>query len=325
MHTALKTAFLSIAAALLATAGAAVAQTDFPTKPVTILVPFAAGGQSDITTRLLADALSKLWGQPVVVENRPGGGTMLALAAVAQSPADGYMLASISGSHTVNPAVRTNMPYKFEDLTGVSMYAESATAIAARLDFPADDMAGLVAEAKGRAPDQLVSFATPGLASSGHMSGEAIQREGGFKLQHVPYSGTTQALPDIVGGRVDLLFTTWSDIKPQVEAGKLKAIALLGVNKLPDQPNLGTVAEVIPGFSARAFNGIAAPSATPPEVVEKISADMRTVVNSEDYKKKLSDLGTGAWGTTPKETQDFLEGERARWQAIAQETGLKLD
>lgn len=297
----------------------------FPDGPVTIVVPFAAGGTSDLSTRALAEGLADIWGQPVVIENRPGGGTIVGLSAVVQSAPDGHTLASISGSYTVNPAVRSQMPFAFDDLIGIATFVESPTAIAAYPGLPADNLPELIELARERGTGDPIGFATPGLASSGHMSGTLLQQMGDFPLQHVPYSGSTQAFPDVLSGRVPLIFTTWTDIKPHYEAGTLKVIALLGVNTLDDAPGIALAGDAVPGFSARAFNGIAAPAGTPQEVLEQISEAIMQVVETERFRSTVVGLGSMPWKSTLAETQDFLRGEVERWTVIAQEAGIRLD
>lgn len=260
-----------------------------------------------------------------MVENKPGGGTMIALGTVAKSQPDGYTLATISGSHTVNPAVRKSMPYKFEELTGVTLFVESPTALAANKDFPADNLAELIALAKSRSADDLIAYATPGQATSGHMSGEAMQRMGEFKMKHVPYSGSSQAMPDVLSGRVPLIFTTWTDIRPYHESGDLKVIALLGVNRLEAVPDIPTAGETLKGFNTSAFNGLAAPTGTPKPVLDKLAESVQTVVHSDTFKERIRALGSIPWGTSADETQAFLQAAYDKWQDVAKAAGITID
>jgi tripartite-type tricarboxylate transporter receptor subunit TctC len=297
---------------------------DFPSKTVTIVVPFTPGGPTDLGTRAMADGLSKLWGQTVVVENKAGAGTMIGINDVAKAKPDGYTLGCFTNSFLTNPAVRTKIPYDtFKDLTGVSMILESPTAIAVGTKIPVKNLAELIEYAK-KSPTPL-TFGTPGLASGGHISGELLQAQAGIKLRHIPFNGSTQAMQDVVGGRVDMIVATWTDIRPFIESKQAIPIAQLGPKRLPDAPDVATAGETLKGFNERGYTGILAPSGVPKEIVDKIAADIKTVAATPEYIERLNQVGNFAWVTTPAETNAFWKSEFDKSDKIAKAQNIKLD
>lgn len=310
-------------ALLIATPIAAHAQ-QWPTKPVTIVVPFAAGGTADLGTRAMAEGLSKIWKQNVNVENKPGGGTMIGMNAVAKAAPDGYTLGAFTNSLLTNPSVRSNVPYDvFKDLVGVSMIIDSPMAIGVTASLPVKTLNDLIAEAKKSSTP--MAFATPGLASVAHMAGEQIQRRTGIKLKHVPYNGTALAIPDLISGRVPVVITTWPDIKAYVDAGQLRALAILGPNRVEDRMELPVASETLPGLSMRAYTGLTAPSGTPKDVLAKMSADIKTVANSPEYIARIKQLGNIPWYTTLEETAQLWKNDSELMAKIAKEENIKID
>src|SRR3954468_20505009 len=264
---------ITLALLLLGTAvGAASAQTtaEFPTRPVKLLVPFAAGGPTDVVARILADLLTARWnGQSVVIENRPGAGTIVATAAVAKSPADGYTMLVATNSLLINPAIGQKLPYDTEkDFAAVSMVATQPVALVANKAFPAETIPQLVEVAK-KSPEPL-NFTSPGPRGVGPLAGEMLKQRAGINMTHINYNGSAPALTDVIAGRVPLMFDIWHSAKPHVEAGKLKVIAAVGAARLPELPNVATIAETYPDVSAVAFQALFTSAGTPQPVVEKI-------------------------------------------------------
>ena len=247
--------FLGIAA------GAASAQTtaEFPSRPVKLMVPFAAGGPTDVVARILADFLTARWnGQSVVIENRPGAGTIVATAAVAKSPADGYTMLVATNSLLINPAIGQKLPYDTEkDFAAVSMVATQPVALVANKAFPADTIAQLVDVAK-KSPETL-NFTSPGPRGVGHLAGEMLKQRAGINMTHINYNGSAPALTDVIAGRVPLMFDIWHSAKRHVDSGDLKLIAGAGAQRLGDAPQVPTIAETYPGFDVIAFNALVAP------------------------------------------------------------------
>jgi tripartite-type tricarboxylate transporter receptor subunit TctC len=319
---------ITLALLLLGTAvGAASAQTtaEFPTRPVKLLVPFAAGGPTDVVARILADFLTARWnGQSVVIENRPGAGTIVATAAVAKSPADGYTMLVATNSLLINPAIGQKLPYDTEkDFAAVSMVATQPVALVANKAFPAETIPQLVEVAK-KSPEPL-NFTSPGPRGVGHLAGEMLKQRAGINMTHINYNGSAPALTDVIAGRVPLMFDIWHSAKRYVASGDLKLIAGAGAQRLADAPDVPTIAEIYPGFDVIAFNALVAPAGVPAPVLDKLSADIRAVVNSPEFADKVRNLGIFPLGNTPQELDAWMRKEIARWAEIAKAANIKAD
>jgi tripartite-type tricarboxylate transporter receptor subunit TctC len=319
---ALSVALFVVASAVIASAQA---PAEFPNRPVKILVPFAAGGPTDVVARLLADLLSTRWGgQSVVVENRPGAGTIVATAAVAKSPADGYTMLIGTNSILINPAIGQKLPYDtLKDFAGISMIATQPVALVANKSFPAASIEQLAALAK-TSPAPL-NFTSPGPRGVGHLAGEMLQQRAGIKMQHINYNGSAPALTDVVAGRVPIMFDIWHSAKRFVETGDLKLIAGASADRLSDAPQTLTIAESYPGFSVAAINAMYGPAGIPAPVLEKLSADIRAVVASPEFAAKARLLGIDAKGNTPQELDAWTRSEIARWAEVAKAANIKAD
>ena len=308
-------------------AGAAKAQTsaDFPSRPVKLLVPFAAGGPTDVVARILADFLTARWnGQSVVIENRPGAGTIVATAAVAKSPADGHTMLVATNSLLINPAIGQKLPYDTEkDFAAVSMVATQPVALVANKAFPAETIPQLVEVAK-KSPEPL-NFTSPGPRGVGHLAGEMLKQRAGINMTHINYNGSAPALTDVIAGRVPLMFDIWHSAKRYVASGDLKLIAGAGAQRLADAPEVPTIAETYPGFDVIAFNALVAPAGVPAPVLDKLSADIRAVVNSPEFADKVRNLGIFPLGNTPQELDAWMRKEIARWAEIAKAANIKAD
>ena len=312
---------------LAAGVGAASAQTtaEFPIRPVKLLVPFAAGGPTDVVARILADLLTARWnGQSVVIENRPGAGTIVATAAVAKSPADGYTMLVATNSLLINPAIGQKLPYDTEkDFAAVSMVATQPVALVANKAFPAETVPQLVEVAK-KSPEPL-NFTSPGPRGVGHLAGEMLKQRAGINMTHINYNGSAPALTDVIAGRVPLMFDIWHSAKRYVASGDLKLIAGAGAQRLGDAPDVPTIAETYPGFDVIAFNALVAPAGVPAPVLDKLSADIRAVVNSPEFADKVRNLGIFPLGNTPQELDAWMRKEIARWAEIAKAANIKAD
>ena len=319
---------ITLALVLLGTAvGAASAQTtaEFPTRLVKLLVPFAAGGPTDVVARILADFLTARWnGQSVVIENRPGAGTIVATAAVAKSPADGYTMLVATNSLLINPAIGQKLPYDTEkDFAAVSMVATQPVALVANKAFPAETIPQLVEVAKKSS--EPLNFTSPGPRGVGHLAGEMLKQRAGINMTHINYNGSAPALTDVIAGRVPLMFDIWHSAKRYVASGDLKLIAGAGAQRLGDAPDVPTIAETYPGFDVIAFNALVAPAGVPAPVLDKLSADIRAVVNSPEFADKVRNLGIFPLGNTPPELDAWMRKEIARWAEIAKAANIKAD
>jgi tripartite-type tricarboxylate transporter receptor subunit TctC len=307
------------------TGAAAQSAGDFPSRPVKLLVPFAAGGPTDVVARILADLLSTRWGgQSVVIENRPGAGTIVATAALANSPPDGYTLLVATNSLLINPAIGQKLPYDTErDFAPVSMVASQPVALVANKSFPADTIPALVAVAKRSA--EPLNFTSPGPRGVGHLAGEMLKQRAGIAMTHINYNGSAPALTDVIAGRVPLMFDIWHSAKRYVAGGELKLIAGAGAERLADAPQVPTIAESYPGFDVMAFNAMVAPAGVAAPVLEKLSADIRAVVNSQEFADKVRNLGIFPLGNTPQELDRWMREQIVRWAEIAKAANIKAD
>jgi tripartite-type tricarboxylate transporter receptor subunit TctC len=310
---------------LLVSVAAAQAPADFPSRPVKLVVPFAAGGPTDVVARILADLLAARWGgQSVVIENRPGAGTIVATAAVAKAPPDGYTMLVATNSLLINPAIGQKLPYDTEkDFAAVSMVATQPVALVANKAFPASTIPELVAYAK-KSPEPL-NFTSPGPRGVGHLAGEMLKQRAGIAMTHINYNGSAPALTDLIAGRVPLMFDIWHSAKRHVDSGDLKLIAGAGAQRLGDAPDVATIAETYPGFDVIAFNALVAPAGVPVPVLDKLSGDIRTVINSKEFSDKVRHLGIFPLGNTPQELDTWMREQIARWAEIAKAANIKAD
>jgi len=320
-----RTVALILAGVLLACPLAAQEVTDFPSRPVKLVVPFAAGGPTDVVARILADLLSQRWGgKTVLIENRPGAGTVLATAAVANAAPDGHTILIGTNSLLINPAIDQKLPYDtYKALTGVSMIATQPVALVANIEFKPNTVPELVAYAK--AQKEPMNYTSPGPRGVGHFAGEMLKQRGGFEMTHINYNGSAPALTDVMAGRVPIMFDVWHSAKRYVDSGKLKLIAGAGAPRLADAPNVPTIDETYPGFDVIAFNTAIVPAATPKPVVEKLSDDIKAVVESPEFAAKTKHLGIFPKGNTPSELDAWMRRETARWAEIAKAAKIKVD
>ncbi len=317
---------LSAAGPSIASSSAwAQAPADFPSRPVKLVVPFAAGGPTDVVARILADLLSARWnGQTVVIENRPGAGTIVATAAVAKAPPDGYTMLVATNSLLINPAIGQKLPYDTEkDFAAVSMVATQPVALVANQAFPANTIAELVAVAKKSVPP--LNFTSPGPRGVGHLAGELLKQRAGIDMTHINYNGSAPALTDVIAGRVPLIFDIWHSARRYVGSGGLKLIAGAGAERLSDAPQVPTIAETYPGFDVIAFNAMVAPAGVPAPILDKLSADIRAVVNAPEFAEKTKNLGIFPFGNTPKELDAWMREQIAHWKEIAAAANIKAD
>jgi len=301
------------------------AQSEWPNGTVRLLVPFAAGGPTDVVARILADQLSARWGgKTVLVENRPGAGTILMTQAVAKAAPDGQTLGIATNSLLINPAIGMKLPYDtFREIVGVSMIATQPVALVANKGFPANSLAEVVALAK-QAPEP-VNYTSPGPRGVGHLAGELLAQKAEIRMSHINYNGSAPALTDVIAGRVPLMFDIWHSARRYVDSGDLKLIAGAGAERLPGAENVPTISETYPGFNVVAFNAVIAPNGVPSELLERISSDVRAVVTSPAFAERTRALGINAWGNTPKDLDAWFVAETGKWAAIAKAANLKAE
>ena len=314
-----------IAALLLALATPAVLAQVWPTKPVRIINAFAPGGPSDLLSRAVGDKLQGTWGQPVIVEAKPGADGLIGMEFAAKSPADGYTIVTVPvGNAVLLPNLRSKLPYDMaKDFVPITLLATVQNVLVVGANVPANTLKELIAYAKAN-PGKL-SFASPGAGSSPHIAGEMLKSATGMDMIHVAYKGTGPALNDVMGGQVTMFFSQMSSALPLVKQGKLKGIGVASLRRHPAATEIPTIAEQDqPGFEAMAWYALFAPAGTPLDIVNKIAADATKALQLQDVKDKLSALGADPVGGTPEEFALRLKNENARWGAAIRKAGIKL-
>jgi tripartite-type tricarboxylate transporter receptor subunit TctC len=296
----------------------------YPAKPVRFIIPFAPGGGSDFTGRLVAQKLSERMGQPFIVENRPGAGGNLGAEMALKSPPDGYTLLIISASYTVNPSVYKLSFDPINDVTPIIQISGGPYVVAVHPSVPANTLAEFVALAK-KQPEKL-AYGSSGNGSVMHVSTQYFLETAGIKVLHVPYKGTGPALQDTIGGQVQLIFGAIPTTLPHVKAGRLRALAVTTAKRVAAAPELPTVAESgYPGYEVTNWHGLVGPKGLPKEVVERLNREINGVITSEDMKKVLASDGLEPAGGSPAQFSEVLKNEAARWGKVVKEAGIKVE
>jgi tripartite-type tricarboxylate transporter receptor subunit TctC len=313
--------------ALVSLPFAAAAQTApaWPTRPVTVVVPFAAGGGTDIAARLLATRLGQKWGQSVVVDNRTGAGGLVGAEAVAKARPDGYtLLIGNVGTQSINPSLY-KMPYDADKaFAPVSLFAELPFAFVVNPNVPAKTPKELVALAKA-SPDKY-TYASSGSGGSPHLTAEIFQQATGVKFLHVPYKGGGPAMADLMAGHVDMLFASILETSGYVKGGKLRALAVTSAERSPAMPEVPTLAELgVPNAESGSWVALLAPAGTPQALLDRISADVKEVVATPDMSKALIAQGATPRGSTPAELQKTIDADKARYGQVIKTRGIKVE
>jgi len=314
-----------VALVLAALASGAAAQA-YPAKPVRIVNPFAPGGATDQIARLVAQKLTELWGQSVVVENRPGASGAIGLEAVAKSPPDGYTLAiATQTTHAANPALYSKLPYDpVRDFAPLTLAGSTPLALMVQPALPVTDVKSLVGYLKAN-PGKL-TYASGGNGTSQHLSTELFKTMTGTFIVHIPYKGAGPALVDFLGGQTNIMFDNLPTALPHVKAGKVRALAVSSAKRSPLAPELPTLAESgLPGFDLATWFAFFAPAATPKEITAKIAADMQRVLAQPDVRERLLASGVEVVGSTPEELARFQRAEMEKWAKIVRDSGARVD
>ena len=308
--------------ALACTAGSAFAQ-NYPTKALRLVVPFLAGGSTDIVGRTVAQKLSEMWGQPVVVDNRPGGGTTIGTDAVAKSAPDGYTLLVTPAPFTINPSLLNKLPYDaLNDFAPITLINTTPLVMVVHPGVPAKTVKELIALAKAK-PGKL-NFGSSGTGGSNHLAGELFDAMAGVKMVHIPYKGNAGALTDIVGGHLDVVYNGVTSAISLIRGGKLRVLAVTSLKRTAALPDVPTLDELgLKGFEAVAWNGLTAPAKTPREVIMKINADVIRIVNSPELKERLKAEGSDPVGSSPEQFAAFLRNEITKWAKVIKIAGVK--
>jgi tripartite-type tricarboxylate transporter receptor subunit TctC len=317
-------AFRVLATMLATAAGLAWGQA-YPTKPVKIIVPFAAGGPADLYARVIAEKLQASLGQSFVVEDKPGGGAVIGTDAVAKSAPDGYTLLMMSNTHTVNESLLKDKPYSLlKDLVPVAPVNYSDLLLVIHPSVKANTLAEFIALAKAN-PGKL-NYASSGPGTPYHMAGELFKAMAGVDIVHVPYKGSAGARTDILGGQVQMMFDAITTMAPNVRAGKLKALGTSGKARSSVLPEVPTVSEAgVPGYDAVIWLGFMAPAGTPKAIVDRLNAEITKAANAPEMKKAWADQGAVSMSMTPDEFGHFMREDIEKWARVVKISGAKSD
>ncbi|WP_157268217.1 tripartite tricarboxylate transporter substrate binding protein [Azohydromonas aeria] len=296
----------------------------FPEKPIRLVVPFAPGGGTDMIARTLGQGMGKELGQTIVVDNRPGAGTVIGTDAVAKSPADGYTLVMASFAHAVNPSLMPKLPYAWDKaFAPVMLVGRGPNVLVVRAESPYKSVKDIVAAAK--ASQGKLTFASQGNGTSAHLAGEMFNHLAKVQTLHVPYRGAGPALNDLLAGQVDMMFGTAAAVANLLESGKLRALAVTTPERSPALKNVPPVAETVPGYVVESWYGLYAPAGTPADVITKLNAAARKAARTEEFAKKVEQEGLVISAGAPAELEAYVRTEEARWRKVVKDNNLKAD
>lgn len=315
---------LAMLASALAGAAPASAQS-YPAREVRIVVPYPPGGGADYLARAIGDALAKRIGQPVIVDNRGGGNTLIGTEHVVRSPADGYTLLLGSSALAISPSIYRKMPYDaLKDLAPIGRIGAVPLLLVANPASGIGSVNDLIA--KAQAQPGKVSFASYGSGSAAHLAAELFQFETKVKLLHVPYKGSAPALTDLLAGRVDVMFSTIGPAQPHVETGALRALGVTSSQPVETLPGVPPIAQAgVPGYEAAGWNALLAPAGTPKAIVERINRELLAILAEPEIREGLVKRGYIVEGSSPAELSALIASDTAKWKKVVQESGAKLD
>lgn len=320
-----------LGALVLATATWALATSPvlaaFPDKTVKIIVPFAPGGGTDLVARTLGIVMAQELGQPVIIDNKPGGGTIIGTDALAKSPADGYTLVMATLAHAVNPSIQPKLPYDHDKaFAPVMLVGRSPNVLVVRADSPFKSVKDIIAAAKAK-PGKL-SFASQGAGTSAHLAGELFKNLTATDITHIPYRGAGPALTDLLGGQVDMMFATASAVGAFIESGKLRPLAVTTAERSPSMvlAKVPTIAESgVPGYVAESWYGLFVPAGTPAPVIARLNAAAKKAAQSDVFRKKVEAEGLVVNAGTPEEFGKYVAGEEIRWRKVVKAANITAD
>ncbi|MBH5371937.1 Bug family tripartite tricarboxylate transporter substrate binding protein [Bradyrhizobium glycinis] len=315
-----------VSSALLAVAGlsAAPARAEYPEKIVKIVVPFAAGGGTDIVARTTAQEIQTDLGKPVIIENKPGAGTIVGTQTVATSEPDGYSLLLATFAHAVNPSLYNKLPFDpHKDFAAVSLIARSFNVVVVNPTSKINSISDLIAEAKAR-PGKL-NFGTFGIGTSAHLAGELFNAMANVKMTAVPYKGAAPAISDLLGGQIDVMFTTVASAASLVAAGQLRALAVTSAERSAAFPQLPTVSEAgLPGYAAESWYGLYAPAKTPAPVIARLAQAIAKAIRSGAFKQLSTNEGLIMVGSAPEELDRYVRQEEERWRKLVKDANIEV-
>lgn len=305
------------------TTGALAAQT-YPERPVTIVVPFSPGGATDILARILAERMGDEWGRPVVVENKPGAGTIIASNHVARAAPDGYTLLLAASSLGIAPSVYSKVDYDpINDFTPITQVASVVHVLEVNADLPVKSVQELIDYMKAN-PGKL-SYASVGVGTSTQLEAELFKSMAGVDMEQIPYKGSSPALTDLVAGRVEVMFDAWASSKPFVESGKVRVLAVTTAEPSPSVPDVPPIATAVPGFAAMPWLGLVAPAGTPEPVVQKVYETLSSIVKEPQVQEQFTGLGLDVIASDPQTFRTFIEQDIRTWSKVASDANIRID
>jgi len=322
----MRTLFAATAlAAAVVLSGPVAAQDNWPTKPVRVVVPFAAGGTTDLFARILTNYMPATFAQPFVVENRAGAGGNIGADAVAKAPGDGYtLLVGTVSTHAINPFIYPNIPFNAsKDFQPVSLIAQLPNMLVVNPKIPATSVADLVTYLKAN-PDKL-NFGSSGAGTSTHLAAELFKMMTGTTMTHVPFRSSGEVMQNLAGGHIDLAFDNMTLAWPQAQAGTVRALGVTSLARSETAPNVPTIAEGLAGFQATSWHGLFAPASTPRPIVDKLAAEVRRILSLPEVQTRMKEIGAVPSPMTPDQFRDFIAGEQTKWEAVVKASGAKVD
>jgi tripartite-type tricarboxylate transporter receptor subunit TctC len=310
-----------LVASLFAAAGAAA--QEYPNRPIRLLVGFPPGGNVDIVGRIVAQKLAEGLGRAVVVENRPGAGSIIANELAARATADGYTLLMVSGAHVTQAATQKKLPYDpLRDFGWISTLVSYPIVIVVRAESRFKTLDELIAHVK--AHPRKFDYPTPGMGTVYHLTGEMLNAMAGIEMNPVPFRGGAEPINELLSGRMEMLMDALTNAYPYIQSGRFRPLAVSSLERSPVLPDVPTVTQSVPGYEATSFLGIAAPRATPPAVVKRLNAEIRRVVALPDIAQRFADMGGTPFATSPREMERFVESEIAKWKKVVEVRKIEL-
>jgi tripartite-type tricarboxylate transporter receptor subunit TctC len=309
---------------LMANAPCALAQ-QYPTKPIRLLVGFAAGGPSDVAARTIAQKLTEKWGQQVIVDIRPGAGGNIATEIAAKAPADGYTLIEPAFAHAVNPILYPKLPFDaVKDFAPILLFASIANLLVVHPSIPVHSVQELIAFAKAR-PNQLV-YGSAGSGTASHFAGELLNLMGGIKVTHIPYKGLAPAHTETIGGQLSMMFDGIVTGLPAVKAGRLRALGVTTLKRWQGAPDIPTMSEAgLAGFEVNSWYGLLAPAGTPREIVLRLNSEVARALREPDARERLYSIGAEPMSNTPEEFAAYINAEMVKWSKVIKAAGIRVD
>ena len=309
---------------LMGLAGSATAQQAYPSKAIRMIVPYSPGGPTDVVARLLGPHLTQRLGQPIVVDNRPGGNTIIGTEALAKSPPDGYTIMTMAIAHTIIPSLLATPYDPIKDFAPVATVVSGELVLVLHPSVPANTLQELIALAKSK-PGEL-NYASASTGGPLHLAGELLNMMTGIKTQHIPYKGAAPALADVVAGQVQMLFSPPDTAIPHIKAGKLKAIAISGATRLSALPQVPTFTEAgLPGFNVKNWFGVLAPAGTPKPIIDRLSSEIAKILAVPEIREKLVRLGMEPFISTPEQFAALIRSDFAQYAKVIKQANIKLE